>query len=393
MGPLTLSGSSLYGMTSKGGSNNVGTIFRMNTDGSGFTVLNSFTSSIPTFGPAPECALTVSGTKLYGVTPHGGDTATGTLFSLNTDGTGFSLLHTFTASAEGCPDGCQPFGSLTLSGSKLFGMTRDGGNGGFGSGDGTLYSINTDGTGFNVILRFDNSNGIYPRGSLTLSGSTLYGMTAQGGGTDPENPGSEVGTIFSIGTDGTGFSVLHLFTAQTSDGANPYGSLTLSGSALYGLTYVGGSSNLGTLFRIGTDGTGFSLLHSFTGGGSDGAYPFGSLTLSGSTLFGMSRYGGSGNSRGFGFGEGTLFSIGTDGTGFSLLESFGVAISDPAYPLASEPTLSADGTTLYGVTQLGGAVDQGVVFSRSLVVPEPGTFALLGLGALFLAVRRRNARG
>jgi len=75
------------------------------------------------------------------------------------------------------------------------------------------------------------------------------------------------GTIFSIGTDGSNFKLLHSFTCGTSDGGNPYDSLTLSGSTLYGMTNAygggsgGGSAGDGTIFSIGTDGSNFGFLH------------------------------------------------------------------------------------------------------------------------------------
>jgi uncharacterized repeat protein (TIGR03803 family) len=51
------------------------------------------------------------------------------------------------------------------------------------------------------------------------------------------------------------------------------------------MTRDGGSSNLGTIFQINIDGTGFQVLHSFNG--ADGSKPYGSLILSGTTLYGM----------------------------------------------------------------------------------------------------------
>ena len=53
------------------------------------------------------------------------------------------------------------------------------------------------------------------------------------------------------------------------------------------MTYSGGSDHEGTIFKIGTDGSGFALLHSFAGGASDGEDPYGSLIQDGSTLYGM----------------------------------------------------------------------------------------------------------
>ena len=112
-------------------------------------------------------------------------------------------------------------------------------------------------------------------------------MTRQGGGA--------AGTVFKINTDGTGYGLLHTFTGtSTGDGANPTADLLLVGSTLYGATPVGGAANLGTLFEVNTDGTGYSVLHSFAGGPGDGANP-GGLILAGSSLFGMTGAGGTSN--------------------------------------------------------------------------------------------------
>ena len=63
-------------------------------------------------------------------------------------------------------------------------------------------------------------------------------------------------------------------TGTNSDGAEPQASLIISGNKLYGTTYGGGSSGGGTVFAVNTNGTGFTNLHSFTGG-SDGTVPVG----------------------------------------------------------------------------------------------------------------------
>ena len=367
-GSVTLSGSKLYGMTQSGGSDSVGTIFNMNTDGTGFGLLHSFTVSA-TDGRTPYGSLTLSGSKLYGMTYFRNSTAGGTIFSMNTDGTGFGLLHSFT----GLADGYYPFGSLTLSGSKLYGTTTQGGSSNLGG----LFSMNTDGTGFALLHSFTGgaSDGQNPSGSLTLSGSKLYGMTYQGGV-------SNYGTVFSMNIDGSGFAMLHSFNFVSSDGADPGGSLTLSGSKLYGMTADGGSNGNGTLFSINTDGTGFGLVHSFTGSTSDGANPYGSLMLSGSKFYGMTNLGGSSNA-------GMLFSLNTDGTGYAPIHSFTGGASHGAFPQYSDPALSDDGSMLYGMTYKGGTSNRGVVFSET-IVPEPSTALLLAAGAGLMLRRRRG---
>jgi len=134
---------------------------------------------------------------------------------------------------------------------------------------------------FTVLKSFTGSDGANPEASLTLSGSTLYGTTANGGS-------SNYRTVFKVNTDGTSFTLLKDFT-NSGGGTHPSASLTLSDSTLYGTTYSGGTSDRGTVFRIDTDGTGFTVLKSFTG--SNGAYPKASLTLSESTLYGTTYQG------------------------------------------------------------------------------------------------------
>src|SRR5438093_686676 len=79
-------------------------------------------------------------------------------------------------------------------------------------------------------------------------------------------------------------------TAQTVvainfEGANPNAGLILSNNTLYGTAADGGSSGHGTVFAVNTDGTGFRILHDFTGG-SDGANPWSGLIFSGNALYG-----------------------------------------------------------------------------------------------------------
>src|SRR5438034_5937025 len=81
---------------------------------------------------------------------------------------------------------------------------------------------------------YTNSDGAYPVAGLILSGNTLYG-TASGGG------GSGAGTVFKVNTDGTGFRTLHSFVGAPSDGAQPLAGLILSGNTLYGTTDDGGN--------------------------------------------------------------------------------------------------------------------------------------------------------
>jgi uncharacterized repeat protein (TIGR03803 family) len=185
-------------------------------------------------------------------------------------------------------------------------------------------------------------------------------------------------TVFKIGIDGTGLSLLHSFTGGPSDGYGPNGSLIQSGSILYGMTQSGGSHSEGTIFKINTDGTGFRLLYSFAGTAGDGAGPSGSLTKSGSTLYGMTEAGGS-------YAHGTIFQINTDDTSYRILHSFANTASDGGLPQGS---LIRSGPTLYGMTSSGGSNGDGTIFS--LVVPEPSAMTLAALAMIGLFVFRRQ---
>ena len=111
----------LYGTASKGGSSDNGTVFAIHTDGTGFTNLYSFSAEdsetvTNTDGANPEGALVLSGNILYGTAFHGGSMSDGTLFSINTNGTGFTNLYNFT----GGQDGANPASGLLLSGNVLY---------------------------------------------------------------------------------------------------------------------------------------------------------------------------------------------------------------------------------------------------------------------------------
>src|SRR5665213_3470454 len=94
------------------------------------------------------------------------------------------------------------------------------------------------------------SDGGFPRAGLVQSGATLYGTASSGSQTN------SYGTVFSINTDGTGFTNLYTFT-NGIDGSVPVGGLVVSGGTLFGTASHGGSSSRGTIFSLSTGGTGF----------------------------------------------------------------------------------------------------------------------------------------
>jgi uncharacterized repeat protein (TIGR03803 family) len=369
----------LFGTASSGGNSGQGTVFAINTDGTGFTVLHNFTGGAD--GGFPTAGLILSGNMLYGTTVNGGNSDQGTVFALTTNSTGNTLtvLHHFTARNQfpyTNSDGGNPYAALTLSGNTLYGTTSGGGTG----NGGTVFALNISNTNFTVLHHFTtatfdpnfiltNSDGANPFAGLVLSSGTLFGTASRGG------PAGS-GTVFGVNTNGTNFTVLHDFSAvdplyQTnSDGISPLAGLVLSDGTLYGTAMQGGNANSGTVFSVNTNGANFTNLYNFTGG-SDGFKPVGELVLSTDTLFGTTRAGGNATT-----GNGTVFALKTDGKGFTVVHTFtagnydtnlppigfNLTNSDGAVPQAG---LVLSGNALYGTTSAGGDGGNGTVFSLS----------------------------
>jgi len=170
-----------------------------------------------------------------------------------------------------------------------------------------------------------------------LSGNVLYGTTYGGGSWD-------CGTIFKINTDGTGYTLLKNFT-DAPDGAYPHAALTLSGSVLYGTTYGGGSLDRGTIFKMNTDGTGYNVLKNFTD--IDGAYPYAELMLSGNSLYGTTSQGGS-------LGNGTVYKLDLSAPILLTIQSLGNAVllswTNSTFALQAAPFVTGTYTNIPGAT-------------------------------------------
>jgi uncharacterized repeat protein (TIGR03803 family) len=316
------SGSTVYGMTNTGGSANQGVIFSIGIDGCCYKKLWEFSGAN---GAYPYASLTLGNGVLYGVTSGGGFQGSGTVFSINTDGSGFKTIHNFRLDSL---TGSAPQCKLVLDGSTLYGTTLRGGV----NGNGTLFKINTDGTGFFKLAEIGNSNSLT---SLTQFGSTLYGVTLNGGLS---------GGVYSIHTDGTALTKLVDFTNAMGISE---GGLSLINNKLYGTFSGGNAFGKGAIYSLNMDGTGFKNLYDFDG--TYGQNPFGGITFLNGLLYGTSALGDKD--------MGSIFSINPDGSNIKKLYSFTTA--NGSQPRA---TLTILDGVLYGTTVAGGTSDYGVVF-------------------------------
>jgi len=373
----------LYGTTYLGGTNAAGTVFRVNPDGSGNTPIFGFGGNgLDPFALSyPSALIQGADGGLYGTTGFGGGPGYGSVFRINTNGTGYSILHSFSQR-----EGYQPAATVVQGrDGNLFGTTQLGGF--FGAG--TVFKISTSGTGFVQLYAFGAQPGDVQNPQAPLlqgSDGALYGTSSAGGASAVEGA-SGYGAIFKINTDGTGETVLHSFLPSGGDGQRPYGGLIQDDTgAFYGTTQEGGatantgSSGFGTVFKFNPDGTAYSILHSSNVTRGDGKYPNSALVLGNDgALYGTTEFGGI-------YDLGTVFKLNRDGSGYTLLYSFGSTTGDGSYPKA--PLVRAASGGLFGTAQLGGKAYNGTIFRLnpapsvvSLVVAPPGGNLQLSLSA------------
>jgi uncharacterized repeat protein (TIGR03803 family) len=286
-GVLDVSGT-LYGTTSLGGKSGLGTIFKVSPSGTE-TVLHSFTGGADGACPAADL-IDVNGT-LYGTTSFGGfpypsdpaDSNKGTVFEVSTAGVEH-VLHAF-----GGGDGSYPRGALLDAGSTFYGTTVGGGN----SAAGTLYSIDRLGSEKTLYSFYHTEyDAVNPATTLISANGKVWGTTPGGGA---NSDGTVFGAALYPGFANEG--VVHSFGAG-SDGQHPYGALSFVNGEFYGTTneggaYGAGAGGYGTVFETSPSGT-ERVLYSFTGG-ADGANPDAGLFLLGGTLYTTLSNGGTSN--------------------------------------------------------------------------------------------------
>jgi len=235
----------LYSTSGSGGAYGQGVAYELRPHAGGWVekVLHNFGNG--TDGGSPQCALIFDAEgNLYGMTTYGGTNGLGTVFELvPTAGGGWveRILHNF---AGGC-DGANPFAGVTFDSSgNLFGVTY------FGQ---TVFEM-TPGSGgnwtLNTLYSFDDNatqgSGPWPTVTLDAEGN-VYG-TAQFGGV---NNG---GTAFEISPTSGGswtYQVIHSFPSSPNDGVSPsFTRFIFKGDTMYSTTWQGGAYGGGTLYEL-----------------------------------------------------------------------------------------------------------------------------------------------
>lgn len=336
-----------------------------------FKVIHTFTNG--TDGGYSYAGLVIDQKgNLYGTANEGGDLnascppanrGCGTVFRLAPSESGweFQTLYAFHGGTE---DGQGPYGRVAIGpGRNLYGTTIDGGNSNCPSGCGLVFGLKqatfcpTTACPWEetILYQFQgNSDGFYPSGDLAFGPSgNIYGTTIQGGTFGP-------GTVYQLNPANGKWteSILHSFTGQYPDGANPYGGVILDDAGrIYSSTLTGGINGSGIVLELvpaGSDWT-ENILYAFQGGDA-GIFPMPGLLLDKSgSLIGATEADGSNNG-------GTVYSLAPSNGNwnFSALNGL-LGIGGSCGPWA-KLTMDAAGN-IYGTSQgYPPAGDYGYVF-------------------------------
>jgi uncharacterized repeat protein (TIGR03803 family) len=276
-------------------------------------------------------------------------------------------------------DGVTPWDSLIMDkGGNLYGTTGQGGA--YGAGEVFELSPPAKKHGAwleSVLYSFgrQSGDGVTPYDSLVMDKEgNLYGTTNEGG---PNN----VGTVFKLTAEGSGAwseTVLYGFGGAPNDGSLPFAGLIIDKEGnLYGATYSGGASNVGTVFELSPPakkGGAWTetVLYGFHGVPNDGSFPYAGLVMDKSgNLYGTTEEGGE-------YGFGTVFRLSPPAAesgawAETVLYTFGSQSGDGVNPWDSL-IMDKEGN-LYGTTTGGGAYVYGEVFKLSPPTQESGDWA------------------
>lgn len=247
----------LYGDTMYGGASNFGTVFSLTPNESGDwaeTVLHSFENDNMD-GIMPLAPLTFDPKgNLYGITTQGGPNSVGTLYELSPNGNAWSYRTLFNFESAGAPGLTST--PLVYSNAKLYGVAGNGGQ----YQSGVVYELSQSGGSWTQTILYTfagGKDGTDPDGIALDSKGKIYGTTSEGGGLgvckqppDPEN--WYCGTAFSLTPSSTEtWKKTILFRFGNSRGSNPIGLVLDQNDNVYGDTAGGGVTvPTGLVFKL-----------------------------------------------------------------------------------------------------------------------------------------------
>ncbi|MCK5857372.1 MAG: T9SS type A sorting domain-containing protein [Bacteroidales bacterium] len=265
-GLMEASNGKLYGLTTRGGNNGLGSVFEIDTLTWTLSKKADFSNSIGV-KPLGRMVEAWDG-KLYGLTAWN----SGAIFQYDISTSTLTNKHSFTYN-----DGTSPYGSLAIADNgNLYGITSYGGASYYSHG--TLFEYNPTTSLFTMKKELYNYTGYNSQGNTPLLGSDgiMYVLLSCGGNGNTQYAGGAINEYVPGATSITNkasFSV-------ASNGSKPMGDLMESANGnFYGYTWIGGLNNKGTVFEYNPVTAVITAKTTFSG--SNGANPtHGSLTES-----------------------------------------------------------------------------------------------------------------
>jgi len=322
-----------------------GTIFSYTADGKGqvlYTFQPGAGNTYPN-GDMPSGLIEGPDGKLYGSTLSGGSTGYGLLFRINRDGSDFTIVHTFCSSLN-CADGVG--GTLSVIGADgdLYGAGSSGGAYGYG----VIYRVIPSTGEYDVVFNFTNalSDSGPSFGVILGSGGILYGLQgnelfqynpANGDFSEttlpfplvnglPSGPatGLTIGPngnlcglyaiysspgvgVFEVNTDGSNFQFLPAYDPNFIH-SGPIYMMLASDQNFWVTEYIGGSSDGGAIVKVSpTTGGLLATEATFSSTGNTGAYPDVLIQLKNKTFVGATtQYGTAASGH---FADGVIFHL------------------------------------------------------------------------------------
>jgi uncharacterized repeat protein (TIGR03803 family) len=274
-----------YGTTFGGGENEDGTVFRMKPDGK-IRRLASF-SAANQVGVHPRAGLVEGSNGLfYGTAAGGGENGCGVVFSVSKAG---DLAVVAPLPCVAGTNAQQPYAPLTVGADgTLYGTVTGPGDGYCDQGCGYVFSVDPNTGAFQMLATFNGTNGANPWYATVLEGQdgNLYGVT------NGTMTGNNVGTLFRVGTDGSNFTTLVTFDG--TNGTGPSSTLIQAADGtIYGTASGGGAYANGTIFSLDSAGN-LTTLDSFNPNNYASVGPTGAIVREGShgAIYGTTLYGG-----------------------------------------------------------------------------------------------------
>ncbi|MFY0675316.1 MAG: T9SS type A sorting domain-containing protein [Bacteroidia bacterium] len=338
------SNNKFYGVTTRGGTNNIGVFYEYDYKRNQYRIKGSFGAVRPT--PQGFVAEDTNGV-IYGTTNGGGKDRHGHIFEYDIDNDKFSNK----AELKGGRNGENPVHGLVLApNGNLYGLTENGGK----YGSGTVFKYESSSNKITKIHNFNKGEGGHSpgRGLVQAQNGKLYGLTHFGGK-------SNNGVLYEYDPKTSIYTKKIDFEADKT-GRTPASIMIVGRNGkLYGTASQGGKNDEGVLFEYDPKSNKITRLHDFDL--STGGFPIDVLTLSPDEdiIYGIAPYGGNGPMTG-----GVVFSFKISTKTYTVLYDFASAtggIYGPARTPMGPMTLASDGN-YYGIVTEGGLYGSGAFF-------------------------------